>query len=319
MVNKMRKFSKSEIIGMIELLVCSIIWGLAFVAQKKASENITPLFLNGIRFFIAGLLLIPIAIYIIKKKREEATKLSVKKTIFIGMLTGLFLCIASNIQQFGIERTSTGKAGFLTAMYIVLVPIFTFVVFKKKLTFMQIIGIVIAVVGVGLISLKNDFTINIGDLLCMAGAIFFTIEIMIVDYYSKEIDPFILSMICFLTLGVLSLSVAIPVEGSKFSMDGIKNALLPLLYLAIGSSCIAYTLQNLGQKRIDGTPASLLMSLESVFALIGGIFIMGDRLSIKEWIGCVLLLAGVFIVQIFVRKDEEKKEENNEIISEPNE
>ena len=292
----MKKLTKSEIIGIIELLLCSIIWGLAFVAQKKASENITPLLLNGIRFLIAGILLIPISIYIIKKKREEATTLSIKKTIIIGMLTGLFLGIASNIQQFGIERTSTGKAGFLTAMYIVLVPIFTFIVFKKKLTIMQIIGIVVAVVGVGLISLKNDFSINLGDLLCMAGAVFFTIEIMIVDYYSKKIDPFILSMICFITLGILSLSVAIPVEGTKFSFDGIKNALLPLLYLAIGSSCIAYTLQNLGQKRIDGTPASLLMSLESVFALIGGIFIMKDRLSIKEWIGCVLLLAGVFVV-----------------------
>ena len=314
----MRKFTKSEIIGMIELLVCAIIWGLAFVAQKKASDNISPLFLNGIRFLIAGILLIPICVFIIKKKKKEATKLSWKKTIFIGMLTGLFLGIASNIQQFGIERTSTGKAGFLTAMYIVLVPVFTFFVFKKKLTLMQIIGIVVAVVGVGLISLKNDFTINVGDLLCMAGAIFFTIEIMIVDYYSKEIDPFILSMICFLTLGVLSLSVAIPVEGAKFSFDNIRNALLPLLYLAIGSSCIAYTLQNLGQKRIDGTPASLLMSLESVFALIGGIFIMGDRLNAKEWIGCVLLLLGVFLVQIFVKKDDEKKNKE-ELIDEPNE
>ena len=314
----MRKFTKSEIIGMIELLVCAIIWGLAFVAQKKASENITPLFLNGIRFLIAGILLIPIAIYIIKKKKEEATKLSIKKTILIGVLTGLFLGIASNIQQFGIERTTTGKAGFLTAMYIVLVPIFTFFVFKKKLTYMQIIGIVVAVIGVGLISLKNDFTINLGDLLCMAGAIFFTIEIMMVDHYTKTIDPFILSMICFISLGILSLSVAIPVEGSKFSFDCIKNALLPLLYLAIGSSCIAYTLQNLGQKRIDGTPASLLMSLESVFALIGGIFIMGDRLNLKEWIGCILLLMGVFIVQIFVRKDENEQNEN-ELIDEPNE
>ena len=302
----MRKLTKSEIIGIIELLFCSIIWGLAFVAQKKASDNITPLFLNGIRFFIAGILLIPVSIYVIKKKK--ATTLSIRKTLLIGFLTGLFLGIASNIQQFGIERTTTGKAGFLTAMYIVLVPIFTFIVFKKKLTIMQIIGIVIAVVGVGLISLKNDFTINLGDLLCMAGAIFFTVEIMLVDHYSKKIDPFLLSMMCFLTLGVLSLSLAIPIEGSKFSFEKLGNAIVPLLFLAIGSSCIAYTLQNLGQKRIDGTPASLLMSLESVFALAGGMIILGERLSLKEWIGCVLLLIGVFIVQIFVYDD--KTDEN---------
>ncbi len=305
----MRKFSKSEIVGMIELLIVAIIWGLAFVAQKKASENIPALFLNGIRFFIAGLLLIPICIFVAKKKK--VTTFSIKKTILISFLAGLFLGIASNIQQLGIERTTTGKAGFLTAMYILLVPIFSFFVFKKKLSYLQIIGIVIAVVGVGLISLKNDFTINLGDLLCMLGAVFFTIEIMIVDYYTKYIDPFILSMICFLTIGILSTCVSIPFEYKRISMEKIGNSILPLLYLAIGSSCIAYTLQNLGQKRIDGTPASLLMSLESVFALIGGIFILNDRLSIKEWIGCVLLLIGVFMVQIFIKKEKEKEIEEN--------
>ena len=295
---------------MIELLICALIWGLAFVAQKKASENIPALFLNGIRFFIAGLILIPISIFIIKKKK--ATTLSIKKTILIGVLAGIFLGIASNIQQLGIERTTTGKAGFLTAMYILLVPIFSFIVFKKKLSYMQIIGIVIAIVGVGLISLKNDFTINLGDILCMVGAIFFTIEIMIVDYYTKYIDPFLLSMICFLTLGVLSTSISIPVEYSKIHLESISKSILPLLYLAICSSCIAYTLQNLGQKRIDGTPASLLMSLESVFALLGGIFILHDKLALKEWIGCLLLLIGVFMVQIFVldnKKTDEKIEE----------
>ena len=302
----MRKFSKSEVVGMIELLICAIIWGMAFVAQKKASENIPALFLNGIRFFIAGLLLIPISIFVIKKKKKVTT-FSIKKTILISFLAGLFLGIASNIQQLGIERTTTGKAGFLTAMYILLVPIFSFFVFKKKLSYLQIIGIVIAVVGVGLISLKNDFTINLGDLLCMAGAVFFTIEIMIVDYYTKYIDPFILSMICFLTIGILSTCVSIPFEYKRISLEGINNSILPLLYLAICSSCIAYTLQNLGQKRIDGTPASLLMSLESVFALIGGIFILNDRLSIKEWIGCILLLIGVFMVQIFIKKENIKE------------
>ena len=302
----MKKFNKSEIIGMIELLVCAIIWGLAFVAQKKASENIPALFLNGIRFFIAGILLIPITIYIIKKK--NATTLSIKKTILIGVLAGIFLCIASNIQQLGIERTTTGKAGFLTAMYILLVPIFSFFVFKKKLSYMQIIGIVIAIVGVGLISLKNDFTINLGDILCMIGAIFFTIEIMIVDYYTKYINPFLLSMICFLTLGILSTLVSIPFEYSRISLENINKSILPLLYLAIGSSCIAYTLQNLGQKRIDGTPASLLMSLESVFALLGGIIILNDRLLLKEWIGGVLLLIGVFMVQIFVLDNKKNKD-----------
>lgn len=306
--NNMRKLTKSEVIGIIELLICTAIWGLAFVAQKKASENITPLYLNGIRFLIAGILLIPIVIYVIKKK--NATTLSLGKTILVGFLTGLFLGIASNIQQFGIERTTAGKAGFLTAMYIVLVPVFTFIVFKKKLTIMQIIGIVVAVVGLGLISLKKDFTINVGDLLCMLGAVFFTIEIMIVDYYSKKIDPFLLSMICFLTVGVLSLTFALPFETKTFSFEKLGNAIVPLLFLAIGSSCIAYTLQNLGQKRIDGTPASLLLSLESVFALGFGILILNDRLNINEWIGCVLLLAGVFIVQIFVKNENNKEMPN---------
>ena len=312
----MRKFSKSEVIGIVELIVCTMIWGLAFVAQKKASENVTAIFLTGIRFLIAGLILIPVSLFFNKRDKNKENYLSFKKTLIIGIFTGIALGTATIIQQLGIERTSTGKAGFLTAMYIVLVPIFTFIIFKKKLTWMQIIGIVVAVVGVGLISLKNDFTINLGDLLCMGGAVFFTIEIMIIDHYQGKVNPFILSDICFLTIGVLALIVAIPAEGSKFNMDGIVKAILPILFLGIGSSCIAYTLQNLGQQRIDGTPASLLMSLESVFALTFGMIIMGDRLNIKEWFGCALLLVGVFIVQIFVRKDEEKK---GEIIEETNE
>ena len=314
--NKMRKFSKSEVIGIIELIVCTMIWGLAFVAQKKASENVPAMHLTGIRFLIAGLILIPVAIFFYKKDKNKDKYLSFKATLIIGTFTGIALGIATIIQQLGIERTTTGKAGFLTAMYIVLVPIFTFIIFKKKLTYMQIIGIVISVVGVGLISLKNDFTINTGDLLCMLGAVFFTVEIMLIDHYQGKVNPFVLSTICFLTIGILSLTIAIPVENTKFSFEGLGKAIVPVLFLGIGSSCIAYTLQNLGQQRIDGTPASLLMSLESVFALTFGMIIMGDRLNLKEWFGCALLLAGVFIVQIFVRKDEEKSEEKSDEPSE---
>ena len=319
MVNRMRKFSKSEIIGIVELLICTIIWGLAFVFQKKASENVTALYLNGIRFTIAGLILLPISIIFFKIDKNKEKYYSLKKTILIGIAAGIALGIASNIQQFGIERTTTGKAGFLTAMYIVLVPVFTFIIFKKKLTYMQIIGIVVSVVGVGLISLKNDFTINVGDLLCMAGALFFTVEIMIIDHYQGKVNPFVMSVACFLTVGVFSLCLAIPIDNTKLTMNGIKEAIIPIIYLSLGSSCIAYTLQNLGQQRIDGTPASLLMSLESVFALFFGIIIMNDRLNVKEWIGCALLLIGVFIVQIFVRKDDEKEEKTTEEISEPEE
>ncbi|MBP5445083.1 MAG: DMT family transporter [Acholeplasmatales bacterium] len=313
----MRKLTKSEIIGIIELIVCTMIWGLAFVAQKKASDNVSAMYLTGIRFLIAGIILIPVTLFFNKKDKNKANYYSFKKTFIIGVITGVALGIATIIQQLGIERTSTGKAGFLTAMYIVLVPIFTFIIFKKKLTYMQIIGIVVAVVGVGLISLKNDFTINVGDLLCMLGAVFFTIEIMIIDHYQGKVNPFVLSNVCFLTIGILGLCLAIPIENTKFSFEGLGKAILPVLFLGIGSSCIAYTLQNLGQQRIDGTPASLLMSLESVFALTFGMIIMNDRLTLKEWFGCILLLIGVFIVQIFVKKDEEKPKEeiveNNEL------
>ena len=315
----MRRLTKSEIIGIIELVVCTLIWGLAFVAQKKASDNVSAMYLTGIRFLIAGVILIPVTLFFNKKDKNKENYLSFKKTLVIGIFTGIALGTATIIQQLGIERTSTGKAGFLTAMYIVLVPIFTFIIFKKKLTYMQIIGIVVAVVGVGLISLKNDFSINIGDLLCMLGAVFFTVEIMIIDHYQGKVNPFVLSNICFLTIGILGLCLAIPAENTKFSFEGLGKAILPVLFLGIGSSCIAYTLQNLGQQRIDGTPASLLMSLESVFALAFGMIIMGDRLSLKEWIGCVLLLIGVFVVQIFVKKDDEKPKEIVEENSEPNE
>lgn len=300
----MKKLTKKEIIGIIELLICTMIWGFAFIAQKEASNYITPLFLNGIRFLIAGIILIPITIFIIYKEKKAGIYKGFTKALFIGFLMGLTLGIASNIQQFGIERTTAGKAGFLTAMYIVLVPIFIFIIFRKKLSVIQIIGIVVAVVGVGLISLKKDFSINLGDALCMLGAVFFTVEIIIVDYYSKEINPFVLSMVCFITIGVLSLFIAIPVDYNKFSMEGIKKAIIPLLFLSIGSSCIAYTLQNLGQQKVDGTKASLILCLESVFALIGSMILLDERLNLKEWFGSTLVLAGVFLVQLFAIKDE---------------
>ena len=313
----MKKLTKREVIGIIELLICAMIWGLAFVAQKEASKNITPLFLNGIRFLIAGVILIPISIFIVHKEKEMAIYKGFKKYLIVGFFMGLTLGIASNIQQFGIERTTAGKAGFLTAMYIVLVPIFIYIIFRKKLSKIQILGIVVAVVGVGLISLKKDFSINVGDALCMLGAVFFTMEIIIVDHYTKEMNPFVLSMICFITVGVLSLFVAIPVDYNKFSIEGIKKAIIPLLFLSIGSSCIAYTLQNLGQQKLDGTKSSLIVSLESVFALMFSMIIFNERLNLKEWIGSILLLIGVVLVQLFTYKEKNKEEiENNKEIEE---
>lgn len=300
----MKKFTKSEIIGLIMLLICTMIWGLAFVAQKKCADNgVTAFYLNGIRFLIAGLILFPLAIVMTKKDNKKA---SVKLTIFAGVIVGIALGFGTNVQQFGIEKTTPGKAGFLTAMYIIYVPLFSLIVFRKKVNFKQIIGIILAVVGVGLLSLDNDFSVNLGDALCLLCGIFFAIQILLVDKFVKKINTFMLSSISFITSGIIALALAIPLD--TFSAEAIGNSILPIAFLAICSSCIAYTLQNLGQERIDGTPASLVMSLESVFSLIFSMIILNEMLSIKEWIGCILLLIGVIVVQIFENKNNASKD-----------
>jgi len=182
-------------------------------------------------------------------------------------------------------------------MYIIFVPIVSLVIFKKKTNWIQIIGILITVVGVGLMSLNNDFRMNLGDLLCLICGILFSFQIMSVDHFSKKTDGIFLAMVSFYTCGILSLIFGFIFE--SITISGIKSAIWPILYLGIGSSCIAYSLQILGQKRLSGVPASLIMSLEAVFSAIFAWILLKELMSTKELIGAILMMIGVIAVQVF--------------------
>ena len=285
---------KEKIIGIILLIICTVIWGSAFSFQTMAKDEIGPFSLIAIRFIIAGVVLTPIVWIYVKAKKIT---INWKKTLFGGFLIGAFLAIASIVQQFGITQTSTGKAGFLTAMYIVFVPVISVLIFRKRLTLLQIIGIIATLVGVGLLSLDNDFSINIGDILCLIGSLFFAFQIIGVDKYSKTENGFVLAVVSFYSCGLLALIFSLFFE--KVTITNIQNAIVPILFLGIGSSAIAYTLQFIGQQKISGVPASIIMSLEAVFSAIFAWILLQEVLSPKEIIGAILMMAGVIIVQVF--------------------
>lgn len=275
------------------LIFCTVIWGAAFSFQSMAKDHISPFSLISIRFLIASVFLAPIVFIYVKRSKIEV---NYKRAIIGGIITGAFLAAASIVQQFGIERTSTGKAGFITAMYIVFVPIISVLIFKKKLNLIQIIGIVVTIVGVGLLSLNTDFSINLGDVFCLIGALLFAFQILSVERYS-DVDSMVMATTTFLSTGLISLVFALIFETTTFT--DIKEAIVPILFLGIGSSGIAYTLQFLGQKRISGVPAALIMSLEAVFSAIFAWILLKEGLSLKEIIGAVLMMIGVVAVQVF--------------------
>ena len=275
------------------LLLCTVIWGAAFSFQTMAKDYIGPFSLISIRFIIASIVLLPIVIFYIKKSKVQV---DYKKSSFGGVITGAFLAFASIVQQFGIQSTSTGKAGFLTAMYIVFVPLISILIFKKKINLIQIIGIITTIVGVGLLSLNDDFNINIGDVLCLIGAFLFACQIISIERFNK-VDSMVLAEATFFSTGIISLIFALIFEDTSFT--DISNAIVPILFLGIGSSAVAYTLQFLGQKRISGVPAALIMSLEAVFSAVFAFILLGELLNTKELIGAILMMIGVVAVQIF--------------------
>ncbi len=296
--------NKNSIKGNTMLLITAIIWGCAFVAQSSGMDYVGPFTFQGVRSLLGAAALIPVIAVIdfIKKKKGTYHKPSAKerKTLLIGgVLCGLALCLASCLQQVAICYTSVGKAGFITTMYILMVPILGLFL-KKKVESRIWICIVIAIAGLYLLCIGQNFSINKGDLLLMACAVVFAIQILLVDYFSPKVDGVRLSFIEFAVTGVIASIIMIPAEQPQLSQ--IKAAWLPILYAGVCSTGIAYTLQIIGQKYTKPTVASLIMSLESVFATIGGVIILHQIPSFREWIGIALMFAAIIISQLPSRK-----------------
>ena len=296
---------KNNLLSSALLLLAAIIWGFAYVAHNALADTVPPFTVNAIRSLIAAVALVPVAAISRRmkgKKLVESNPADRKKLIKAGIFCGVMLCIAVNLQQFGIALYPQGApveahSGFLTALYILFVPIFGLFLHKRPGVFVWI-GVVIAIVGLYLLCLSDGFSgLYTGDIVILVCAMSFALQILCVDRYIDEVDPVKLSILQFLVTGVLSAILMLIFE--RPDLSAITDAWLPLLYLALLSSAGGYTLQIIGQKYATSpTLASILMSMESVFAVIGGVIFMGTVPKTAELIGCGLMFIAIVVAQL---------------------
>ena len=304
---------KMTVKNVIMLVLTAFIWGVAFVAQSVGMNYIGPFTFSCVRSLMGGIVLIPCIWFLDRwnakngvnsKKKAPMTKDEKKVLLTGGVCCGLALCVASNLQQFGVKYTTVGKAGFITALYIVLVPIFG-IFLKKKVGIKIWISVVIAVAGLYLLCITERFTISKGDFLVLLCAIVFTVHIMVIDYFSPKVDGVRMSCIQFLVTGILSAVPMFLLE--KPSLSAVFAAAVPLLYAGVMSCGVAYTLQIVAQRDADPTVASLILSLESVFSVLAGWVVLGQALSAKEISGCVLMFGAIILAQLPDRQSEADK------------
>ena len=286
------------------LFMAALIWGFAFAFQSQGMDHMGPLTFNGVRFLIGAVVLVPV-IFLFKKpgEKKKVTKKDIIVTVLGGIVCGLCLFVASSLQQFGIQYTSIGKAGFLTTLYIILVPIIG-IFFKRKVSVFVWLGAILSVIGMYLLCVSETMSINKGDIFAFCCAIVFAFHILSVDYFAPKTNGVVLSCLQFLTSGICAMICAFIFE--KPMMTEVVNGIVPLLYVGVMSSGVAYTLQILGQKNADPTIASLIMSLESAVSVLGGWLILHQKLTVKELIGCLLMFIAVIGVQLFDAKKEKE-------------
>jgi drug/metabolite transporter (DMT)-like permease len=288
------------------LLLTAVIWGFAFVAQKAGMEFLGPFTFNTARFTLGSLSLIPLLLINQKKKFEKVIFLPLEDKTFLygGLVAGTVLFLGSTFQQAGLVYTDAGKAGFITGFYIILVPILGLFI-KQKTSFFTWLGAVVAIVGLYFLSVDEKFEINIGDLLVLIGAFFWAIQILVIGYYSTKVDAFQLAFSQFVICAVFSLVAALLTE--KINFQNIINASLPILYAGIFSVGIAFTIQVVAQREAHPANAAIIMSLEAVFAVLGGWMILNESIPTRGLLGCLLMLIGMILSQLYLLK---RKKEN---------
>lgn len=296
--------------GNLLLLLTALIWGVAFVAQKDSMDYIGPFTFNFTRMALAGVALLAIVGVTARRKPgppagapDEA--LQRRMTWLGGFFCGLMLFVGSALQQFGVKYTTAGKAGFITALYIVLVPIFGLFL-RKRVGKMVWAGVALAVGGLYLLCIQSGLSLGLGDGLVMLSAAGFALHILVVDHFSPRADGIKMSCIQFFVCGGLNLVCMLIFESP--TLASIGAAWLPILYAGLLSSGMGYTLQILAQRDTDPTVASLIMSLESVFAVLAGGWLLGEVLSAREIWGCVLMAAAIVLAQLPEGKPSHKAE-----------
>lgn len=277
------------------LLLTAAIWGVAFVAQSVGMDYVGPFTFNAVRSVIGGIVLLPVIAFR-GRTRKKSAQTGHTKVWTGGIFCGILLCIATNLQQIGIKYTTVGKAGFVTAMYIVLVPVFG-IFLHKKVGRQVKIAVVLAVCGLYLLCMtEGGFVLQKGDILMLFCALMFSFQILAVDHFASLVDGVQLACIQFVVCGLLSSIPMLLLE--RPAPELIAAAWLPIIYAGVLSSGVGYTLQIVAQRGLNPTTASLLMSMESVFSVLAGWLILQQRLSKRELIGCVLMFAAIILVQI---------------------
>ncbi len=280
----------------ILMLIAAAIWGFAFVAQRQGMETMGPFLFNTARFFIGVAVLSPLVWYLSKKKKSSnKVEVSTKKLIFAGTIAGLFLFAASSFQQVGLQYTTAGKAGFITGLYIFFVPLIGLFLGQKTGSGTWL-GAIIALIGLYLLSINEDFSIADGDLLQLVCAVFFAAHVLVIGYLAKRMDPLKLSLVQYCVSGVLSLFIAIAIE--VITWDMIVDTAIPLLYAGVMSIGVGYTLQVVAQQHAKSSHAAIILGLEGAFAVLGGWLLLDEYLSTRGLIGCGLMLTGMFLSQL---------------------
>lgn len=279
--------------GNFLLLLTAMIWGSSFVAQSAGADLISPAFFNGTRMLLGSLLLSPLAVY----RMRRYVPASSRRTLLLGgACCGVLMFTGSYIQQTGIAYTTAGKAGFLTAIYVVLVPVLgTFL--KKKPRPILWVSVALACVGLYFLCFTDKtFSLAMGDAAMLGGAVMFALHIMVVDHFSPLVDGVCLSFVQFLTAGSLGMVVAFITEQPSFA--ALSAAAVPILYTGVFTMGVAYTLQIVAQKDTDPTVASLILCMESVFAVVFGWLILHETLSLREGVGSVFMFVAVLLAQL---------------------
>lgn len=301
-----------KVTSSITLLLCAIIWGTAFVAQRAGMSHIQPFYFSAARMLIGAVALIFIFLITDKmqaagQRRKSLTPASTqdkraewKLIIQGGIVCGIIIFFASNMQQIGLVETSAGKTGFITTLYIVLVPLLGLFI-KHKPNILNWLGVLLATIGLYYLCITEEFSILPSDLIILIGALFWALHILAMAHYAPKVNVAKLVCVQFFVSGFMSLFVALFRE--TFEMEPFIRALPGILYVGIMSTAIAFTLQALGQKDANPTVASIILSTEALFAAVSGYFILGEVFTSREFLGCVLMFAAVIIAQLPTPKE----------------
>lgn len=298
---------KTQLRNSLLLLLTAAIWGVAFVAQSVGMDHVGPFTFNMVRSLIGGIVLIP-CIFLLNKLNpsDDSAKAmekqaGYKKTLITGgICCGIFLALASSFQQMGIQYTTVGRAGFITACYIIIVPILGLLFFKKKCRSAIWAAVVLALIGLYLLCITDGFAIGKGDLLVLVCAILFSFHILVIDHFSPLADGVKMSCIQFFVCGILTGIPAFLLESPN--LEDIRMAWAPILYAGVLSCGVAYTLQIVGQKNMNPTVASLILSMESCISVLAGWALLGQKLTVRELSGCVLMFAAIILAQLPEKK-----------------